>query len=243
MKKGVMERNFKKLKSQIPQIEEISKHTKINSLWEHEAAIRKKLRELDEFKDLAIKDYKNVYEKYLEILEYISIRLLEGYNNKNNTNYSFQEVVKGNFNNYLKSGIISVLVSTHIPEMISKEFQRVFPANPKDEYRDARLTPRKIFLHLGETNTGKTYNAMMKLKGACNLSSVYFLKPFPIPKFFLNCIVIYLFYIFSFLKSTFINFIKFKLFIFHRHNSGLFYLSTFLKLFHYIAFCCSSKTN
>ncbi|SHJ95501.1 ATP-dependent RNA helicase SUPV3L1/SUV3 [Clostridium cavendishii DSM 21758] len=166
MKKGVMERNFKKLKSQIPQIEQIVRHTKINALWEHDAAIRKKIRELDEFKDLGFKDYKNIYKKYLELLEYISIRLIEGYNKKNNTSYSFDEVVSGNFNNYLRSGIISVLVSTHIPKMISKEFERVFPSNPKDEYREARLTPRKIFLHLGETNTGKTYNAMMRLKEA-----------------------------------------------------------------------------
>ena len=40
----------------------------------------------------------------------------------------------------------------------------MFPANPKDEYADARKLKRKIYLHLGETNTGKTYNSMQRLK-------------------------------------------------------------------------------
>jgi len=40
----------------------------------------------------------------------------------------------------------------------------VFPENPKNEYKEARKVKREFYLHLGETNTGKTYNAMQKLK-------------------------------------------------------------------------------
>ncbi|MFT5872573.1 MAG: ATP-dependent RNA helicase SUPV3L1/SUV3 [Clostridium sp.] len=41
MKERAIERNFKKVKSQFAQIQEIAKHTKSNALWEHEAAVKK----------------------------------------------------------------------------------------------------------------------------------------------------------------------------------------------------------
>jgi len=168
MKKGVIERNFNKVKSQFAQIQEIAKHTKPNALWEHEAAVRKKLKELKEFKNENFKDYKRVYENYSELLKYISIKLVEDYNKKNNTNFDFESVLKNKGESYLKSGIISVLITKHIPEIISNEFERVFPSNPKDEYETTRKFKRKFYLHLGETNTGKTYNAMLRLKEAAN---------------------------------------------------------------------------
>lgn len=166
MKKGVIERNFIKVKSQFAQIQEIAKHTKSNALWEHEAAVRKKLKELKEFKSENFKDYRRVYENYSQLLEYISIKLVEDYNKKNNTNFTFATVLKNKGESYLKSGIISVLITEHIPEIISSEFDRVFPSNPKDEYEGTRKFKRKFYLHLGETNTGKTYNAMLRLKAA-----------------------------------------------------------------------------
>ena len=164
MKKGSFERDFIKIKKQFKQIEEIAKHTKGNALWEHEVAVRKKLNALKEYEKENFRDYKNVYENYLELLECISIRLIQEYNKKNNTEFSFTDVVKGKRASYLKSGIIT----EHIPIFISREFDRVFPVNPKDEYKAARRIKRKIYLHLGETNTGKTFNAMQRLKEASN---------------------------------------------------------------------------
>lgn len=164
MKRGTLERNFKKIKGQFNQIQEIAKHTKGNALWEHEVAVRKKLSALKELQNENFVEYKNVYGKYLELLEYISIRLIVEYNKKNNTDFKFESIVKGKRVSYLKSGIISVLITEHIPTFISNEFDRVFPINPKDEYPQARSMKRKIYLHLGETNTGKTYNAMERLK-------------------------------------------------------------------------------
>lgn len=166
MKRGAVERNFRKIKNQISQIEEIVKHTKTNALWEHEASIRKKIRHLKEFEDAGLRDFKSVYGRYLDILEYISERLVDDYNRKNGTQFRFSEIVKHNYDSYLGSGIMSVLITEHIPKLVSTEFDRVFPANPKDEYEDARRHVRKFYLHLGETNTGKTYNAIQRLKEA-----------------------------------------------------------------------------
>ena len=168
MKKGALDRDFKKIKSQFAQIQEIVKHTKPNALWEHEAAVRKKLKELRTFQKENFKDYKSVYENYSQLLDYISRKLVDDYNKKNNSNFNFQTILKDNKDSYLKSGIISVLITKHIPEIISSEFERVFPSNPKNEYEDARKFKRKFYLHLGETNTGKTYNAMTRLKEASN---------------------------------------------------------------------------
>lgn len=166
MKRGVIERNFRKIKNQIHQINEIVKNSKTNSLWEHEASIRKKLKQLKEFEGAGLRDYEEVYQSYLEILEYISERLVKDYNNKNDTKFNFRDIIEDNYEGYLKSGIISVLISNHIPRLISSEFDRVFPMNPKNEYRETRRVKREFYLHLGETNTGKTYNAMQRLKGS-----------------------------------------------------------------------------
>lgn len=168
MKRGAVERNFRKLKNQLSQIEEIVRHTKTKALWEHEAALRKKLKELREYEDAELKDFKNIYNSYLNLLEYVSVRLIDDYNKKNNTDFYFDEVVRDHFESYVKSGIMSVLITHHIPDLASKEFDKVFPANPKDEYREARRFNRKFYLHLGETNTGKTYNAVQRLKSASN---------------------------------------------------------------------------
>lgn len=164
MKRGALERNFRKLKNQIPQIREIVRHTKINALWEHEASVRKKLKELREYKNESLKDYHEVYQAYIDILESISTRLIEDYNRKNKTDYKFDEVIGEDYESFLKSGIMSILITKHIPAVAFKEFEKVFPDNPKDEYLDTRRIKRKFYLHLGETNTGKTFNAMERLK-------------------------------------------------------------------------------
>lgn len=166
MKKNAMLREFKKLKSQIKNIEEISYNSKIGGLIEQEVSIRKKIRLLIEMESENFKEYNEVRERYEEILEYISKKLLEDYNKRNNTDFDFYEVVRGNYNSFINSGFMSVLTTKHIPKIILKEFEDNFPDNPKDEYKIARNIDRKIYIHLGDTNTGKTYNAMCRLKEA-----------------------------------------------------------------------------
>lgn len=168
MKKNAMQREFKKLKSQINQIEEIAHNSKVGSLIEQESSLRKKIRQLKDMENEGFKDFSSVNERYEELLEYISKRLLDDYNKKNNTDFDFYQVIRGNYNSFINSGFMSVLTRQHIPKLISKEFEENFPDNPKDEYKLARNINRKIYIHLGETNTGKTYTAMERLKVAKN---------------------------------------------------------------------------
>ena len=166
MKNNAAQRDFKKFKSQINQIEEIVEHSKPGALIEHESSIRKKLKKLKDLEDQSLKDFNEVCERYEEILENVSKRMLDSYNSKNNTEFDFYEVVRGNYNNFLNQGIMTILTKQHIPKLIAKEFEENFPSNPKDEYLKARHMKRKFFIHLGDTNTGKTYNALERLKTA-----------------------------------------------------------------------------
>ncbi|OOM78146.1 ski2-like helicase [Clostridium puniceum] len=166
MKNNAAQRDFKKYKSQINQIEEIVEHSKPGALIEHESSMRKKLKKLKELENQQLKDFNEVCERYEEILETVSKRMLDWYNKKNNTEFDFYEVVRGNYNNFLNQGIMTILTKQHIPKLIAKEFEENFPTNPKDEYLKARHMKRKFYIHLGDTNTGKTYNALERLKTA-----------------------------------------------------------------------------
>lgn len=166
MKGNAEQREFKKLKNQIKQIEEIVHNSKGNALFEHEATIRKKLIQLKSMKKENLKDFDDIYERYEALLEETGRKILESYNKKNGTDFDFYEVLRGNYNVFLNSGIITVLTKNHIPKMIAKEFEENFPDNPKDEYQLARRVKRKFYIHLGDTNTGKTYNAIERLKTA-----------------------------------------------------------------------------
>ncbi|WP_133015620.1 SUV3 family DEAD/DEAH box RNA helicase [Clostridium cuniculi] len=166
MKKNAALREFKKLKSQINQIEEIVHHSKVGALIEQETSIRKKIRLLKEMEKEGFKEYQDVCDRYEEILEDASKRILEDYNKKNNTDFDFYEVVRGNYNTFLNSGVMTVLTKQHVPKLIGEAFEEAFPDNPKDEYMLTRRMKRKIYIHLGDTNTGKTYNAVERLKTA-----------------------------------------------------------------------------
>ena len=159
-------RDFEILAHQLKQIEAIVKSTRDSNLWNHEASVRKKLKALKELQYKDVREYNTVYNGYLLLLDEISRRLLNHYNKKNKTDYNFDEIVSGNKEAYRSSGLLSVLMTVHIPHMIAGEFSKYFPENPKDEYSKARDLQRSFILHLGETNTGKTYNALERLKQA-----------------------------------------------------------------------------
>ena len=159
---------FRELKEQLSGIRDIVAHTKAANLWSHEAAVRKKLKAMKQMQHETIKGFQSVYQAYEELFDEISRRLLEDYNQKNHTEYTLEEVTKDNKKEYRASGIIAVLVSNHIPKKVVEEFNRYFPDDPKNEYEEARRLERKIYLHLGETNTGKTYYAIERLKQSKN---------------------------------------------------------------------------
>lgn len=156
------------LKKLLPKLKHQAAQTKSGKLWHLESVVRKKLKDLRTLSGLGLGDYRGLYDGYVELLGEVSERLLEHYNKTNKTEYKFEEIVPGNFKSYLNSGIISVLVTNHIPKIVAEQFSRLLPENPKDFYPEARKIKRRFFLHLGDTNTGKTYNALQRLKQSGN---------------------------------------------------------------------------
>ncbi len=159
-------REFEKIKAQLDETVHIVRRTRDVRLWSHEAVVRKRIKALKamEFRDFP--EFDKLLSGYLEILDEISVRLLNHYNKRKGTSYKFEDIVGTDRSGYISSGIISVLVTSHIPKVIAAEFSKHFPENPKDEYDGARLMKRSFILHLGETNTGKTYRAIQRLKEA-----------------------------------------------------------------------------
>lgn len=172
MKLSVAEKELKKLKNDINHIKQIIENTKTNSLWEHEASLRKKLKLIAEIQKIfnkkrnskKHKEANKLYENYEELLNYVSERLLLDYNQKNNSDYKLEEIIDNHHESYKSSGLMNILISKYIPKLVNEKMDIIFPQNPKDEYKQARKIKRTIHLHLGETNTGKTYNAMQRLK-------------------------------------------------------------------------------
>lgn len=158
---------FDYLKKQYSRFEKQATETKNSKLWHLEAVLRGKIKDLENLRPVGISEHRQLYEDYVGLLEEISVRLLSHYNEVNRSNYGFEEITRGS-RKYLNSGIISVLVTNHIPNLLAEEFRLRLPEMPKDEYLRARRLKRKFYLHLGETNTGKTYEALQRLKQAEN---------------------------------------------------------------------------
>lgn len=157
---------YRNIQQRYPQLKEASKNSRRRHLIHLESALLDQIRRLRDLPSQSFPNYHTLLNQYIELLNGVSQRLLEQYNERNHTNYTVSSIVEANHAAYLKSGILSVLFSSHIPKMVRSEFKRLLPENPADEYPKARAITRSFYLHLGDTNTGKTYEALQKLKAS-----------------------------------------------------------------------------
>jgi len=65
-----------------------------------------------------------------------------------------------------KDGLGAVWSVWYVPQAIRTSLSLLIALNPKDEYPEARRLRRHFVLHLGGTNTGKTYSGFQRLKQA-----------------------------------------------------------------------------
>ena len=63
----------------------------------------------------------------------------------------------------LKGGLGKVWSVWYVPQAIRTSLSLLLALNPKDEYPEARAMRRHFILHLGGTNTGKTYAGFQRL--------------------------------------------------------------------------------
>ncbi len=65
-----------------------------------------------------------------------------------------------------QEGLAAVWSVWYVPQAIRTSLSLLIALNPKDEYPEARAMRRHFVLHLGGTNTGKTYAGFQRLKQA-----------------------------------------------------------------------------
>ena len=66
----------------------------------------------------------------------------------------------------LSEGLGAVWSTWYVPQAIRTNLSLLIALNPKDEYPEARKMHRRFILHLGGTNTGKTYAGFQRLRSA-----------------------------------------------------------------------------
>ena len=66
----------------------------------------------------------------------------------------------------VREGLAAVWSVWYVPQAIRTSLSLLIALNPKDEYPEARAMRRHFVLHLGGTNTGKTYAGFQRLKQA-----------------------------------------------------------------------------
>lgn len=80
-----------------------------------------------------------------------------------------EEVVSAPYFNqsqYFSHGLLGLYIRHGIPSDIHEQLIELIPLDPKDEYPRARELKRHFIIHVGSTNTGKTYEALQCLKQA-----------------------------------------------------------------------------
>lgn len=79
-----------------------------------------------------------------------------------------------NMETYLSEGLVATALQLKTPMEISKQLEPILRIDPKEEYPLARSMCRHFTIHVGGTNTGKTYGSIKRLKES---KSGYYLAP------------------------------------------------------------------
>lgn len=161
-----IEKEIKKLRIHLSHLQESTKKPSIQVLTHDESIIRKKIKVIKQLNSEDTVEIKLLYEDYVTLLKQVSRKILIYYNEENQTQYRLEEIIFEQEEAFINSGIICVLLSIYLPNLMKHDFESYLPHHPKDEYKQTRKMKRKFYLHLGETNTGKTYNALEALKNA-----------------------------------------------------------------------------
>ncbi len=66
----------------------------------------------------------------------------------------------------LTQSLTKIYRERYVGEKTKEEIEKLLPINPIDAYPDARCLKRHFILHVGATNTGKTYQSLQRLKEA-----------------------------------------------------------------------------
>lgn len=109
-----------------------------------------------------------VKERYAEVLREISAKQLESFAGSQNPEEieRFLNTPGFPYRQLVTDGLGAVWSVWYVPQAIRTSLKLLIALNPKDEFPEARAMRRHFVLHIGGTNTGKTYAALHELMRA-----------------------------------------------------------------------------
>lgn len=105
-----------------------------------------------------------IYSEILELLDSNAEKILENFNERYNLNLTVEIVKITHGKYYLKNGIFKTIYMKYISSMFNEVFENNLPKHPKELYTKSRSIKRKVIIHVGGTNSGKTFSALERLK-------------------------------------------------------------------------------
>ncbi len=107
-------------------------------------------------------------ERYPHVLRAVSEREIEELRGLGNSGDLFDLLRSPDFPLGLlfREGLSKVWSVWYVPRAIRTSLSLLVALNPKDEYPEARAMRRRFILHIGGTNTGKTYAGLVRLMEA-----------------------------------------------------------------------------
>ncbi|MCR5743806.1 MAG: helicase [Lachnospiraceae bacterium] len=82
------------------------------------------------------------------------------------TVYDIIHFYRGIDKQLLTKSLVKVYRESFVGQKTKQDIEKLLPLNPIDAYPDARCLKRHFILHVGATNTGKTYQSLQRLKEA-----------------------------------------------------------------------------
>lgn len=99
----------------------------------------------------------------------VSSGMLKEFNHHYRTNFTLEEVITGDENFYYSEGLMSTIKRKKLlNHLFHRELSTILPPHPKDEFPETRRLRRSFVIHVGPTNSGKTFHALERLKKAQN---------------------------------------------------------------------------
>jgi ATP-dependent RNA helicase SUPV3L1/SUV3 len=106
-------------------------------------------------------------ERLKKQIQEVSAFILNSVNEEYKTNFSMEEMISGREGYYYQFGIMqTVQQSGKVYALFQKRLEDIIPSHPKDEFPLARFMKRVFHIHVGPTNSGKTYESLLALQKA-----------------------------------------------------------------------------
>lgn len=111
-------------------------------------------------------EYSDILNKLILLISKLEAYILLGEIGEEAYKVNYKEILnyKDCLIEIMKSDFRQMLKTVYVTENIKTQLKETLCENPKDEFPLARSIQRHFVINVGETNTGKTYNAIKRLK-------------------------------------------------------------------------------